>query len=33
MVHGTNEVMKRGAELGGNAPFIGFNGASRRVRA
>ncbi|WP_260690077.1 aldehyde dehydrogenase family protein [Rhizobium leguminosarum] len=33
MSQGVNEIMKRCAELGGNAPFIVFRGASRRVRA
>ncbi|WP_315860509.1 aldehyde dehydrogenase family protein [Rhizobium leguminosarum] len=33
MLQGANEIMKRGAELGGNAPFIVFDGASQRVRA
>nr|OAP95972.1 hypothetical protein A4U53_38775 [Rhizobium leguminosarum] len=33
MLQGADEIMKRGAELGGNAPFIVFDRASRRVRA
>jgi hypothetical protein len=33
MFPGVNEIMKRGAERGGDPPFIVFRGASRRVRA
>jgi hypothetical protein len=32
MFPGVNEIMKRGAERGGNPAFIVFHGASPRVR-